>query len=709
MFKLKTLSAMTLGAMLALPAQSASLADTPLYLKIDQQAVSDALRLQPSGSAQFKVTTRLEKGTYQIQIADKAQACGTTFGPEANKPLPFGTPNVMSACAKDGHFQLRVLLAGDYDFTLDNGNPNAPTLKVLRATKKGAFKRQPPAVDCASWDGKPVTVNVAKTWPNGTLLRDAYSGQTAKVTGGKITMTPAPQSEGILLLEEAKPAAKVAFSWDNAIVYFMLTDRFNNGDPSNDNSFGRQKDGKDEIGTWHGGDFKGITEKLDYLKDLGINAIWITPMVEQVHGYIGGGADSSFPFYAYHGYWALDFTKIDPNYGDEAALQTMVDEAHKRGIRILLDVVMNHAGYATLADLQDVGLESLAQNTQNLPARWADWRPKGKYEGWGSVSQFFNYQSPDWVKWWGPDWVRAELPGYSAPGTGDITGSVGGLPDFKTESTKYVDLPYFLKHKADTNAKSLPNATVVDYLVKWHSDWVRKFGIDGFRGDTVKHVEPQAWAKLKAAGTEALKEWRAANPDKKIDDAPFFMVGEVWDHGMAKDFWFDNGMDSLINFDYQRDALEFAQCLSKAEATYVKYAGTINKDPNFNVLSYISSHDTKLFFGDYQDVALQRRAANGLMLLPGGVQIYYGDESGRGLMKDGGVFDQAIRSDMNWSELASGEKAELVAHWQKLGQFRQAHPAIATGSHQKISDKPYAFVRQKDNDKVLVVFAGRQG
>ena len=177
---------------------------------------------------------------------------------------------------------------------------------------------------------------------------------------------------------------------------------------------------------------------------------------------------------------------------------------------------------------------------------------------------------------------------------------------------------------------------------------------------------------------------------------------------MNKDLWFDNGFDSIINFDYQRDALNNAQCMTTAEPTYVKYAKTINTDPNFNVLSYISSHDTKLFFGDYEDAALQRRVANSFMLLPGGVQIYYGDESGRGLMKSDGVFDQAVRSDMNWSELASGEKADLVKHWQKLGEFRNNHPAVAAGSHKKLSDKPYTFVRQKGDDKVMVVFAGRK-
>ncbi len=705
MFQPRQLALLTLSALLATSAQAETIA-TPLYLSVNNQANGQPLKYR--GNNQYLVTSKLAKGSYQIQIADQAKSCGTTFGPATAAPLPFGKNNPLSSCAKDQTYQLKVLLAGDYDFTLDNTNPQAPTLKVLRATKAASFKRQPPAVDCQAWDGKAVSVSVGKSWPNGTVLRDAYSGQTATVKGGKITLTPAPESEGVLLLEPVKSQAH-PFSWDNATVYFMLTDRFKNSDPSNDNSFGRKKDGKDEIGTWHGGDFKGITEKLDYLKNLGVNAIWITPMVEQVHGFVGGGENGTFPFYGYHGYWALDFTKIDPNYGDEAALKTMVDEAHKRGIRVVLDVVMNHVGYATLADLQDVGPQGVVTNQDKLPARWSEWKPAGLYGNWNSVTQNIDYLSAEWSKWWGPEWVRAGLPGYQQPGSDDVTSAVGGLPDFLTESTKYVSLPPVLKAKKDTNAKDLPNATITDYLVKWHTDWVRKFGIDGFRGDTVKHLEPQAWAKLKKEANAALKEWKAANPSKKVDDLPFFMVGEVWDHGMNKDLWFDNGFDSIINFDYQRDALNNAQCMTTAEPTYAKYANTINTDPNFNVLSYISSHDTKLFFGDYEDVALQRRIANSFMLLPGGVQIYYGDESGRGLMKGDGVFDQTLRSDMNWSELASGEKAELVKHWQKLGQFRQQHPAIAGGSHKKLSDAPYAFVREKGKDKVMVVFAGRKG
>jgi alpha-amylase len=674
---------------------------SPLYLFIDDKAPADSLQFSSVGNQHYRLTTRLTKGSYRIQIADKAKQCGTTFGPAQAAQLPFGKANPLGNCAGQQPYQLRVLLDGDYDFTLDHTKADAPTLTVLRATHTTSVKRALPEVACHLWRGGAVTASVGKAWPDGTWLRDAYSGQQARVTAGQITLTPAPGSEGILLLAPVSKPVRASFNWDNATVYFMLTDRFNNGDKSNDHSFGRRGDGKHEIGTWHGGDLQGIIDKLDYIQALGSNVIWISPMMEQIHGFIGGGAEGSFPFYGYHGYWPLDFTRIDPNFGDEATLRTLVAEAHKRGIRVLLDVIMNHVGYANLADLQDVGPQDVVRDSQHLPARWSDWRPQGRYSNWHGFSAHIDYQAAQWSQWWGPEWVRAELPGYPTPGKDEVTTTIGGLPDLLTESTRYVGLPPLLKHKADTNARELPHATVSDYLVQWHTDWVRRFGIDGFRADTVKHVEPEVWAKLKTEATAALAEWKAAHPQQKLDDLPFFMVGEVWQHGVARDNWYDYGFDSLINFDYQLDALANAQCMNTA-----KYAKVVS-EPGVNILSYISSHDTKLFFGDFENIALQRRMANSFMLLPGGVQIYYGDESGRGLMADDGVFDQASRSDMNWQELAHGPKAELVAHWQKLGQFRQQHPAIAAGSHSKISDSPYAFLRQKGNDTVLIVYAGK--
>ncbi|MGL5598127.1 MAG: alpha-amylase family glycosyl hydrolase, partial [Aeromonas sp.] len=298
-------------ALLAAPLFTQQVLAVPeVRLYVDGQPVATPIALD---KGTVELTYPLTKGTHQIYISDASNSCGTRFGPSESKPLPFGSAQAMDKCSKGQSFNLRVMLAGEYQFTF---NPDTPSLKVLRATKKSEFKRQPPEEPCINWDGGPVTVSLKGVWPDGTRLRDAYSGQEGMVKGGKLTLTPAKESGGLLLLEPVKATQPAPFSWDQASVYFLLTDRFHNGDPANDHSFGRQKDGQDEVATWHGGDFKGLTEKLDYIKQLGINAIWITPMVEQVHGFIGGGEQGNFPFYAYHGYWALDFTKIDPNYGD---------------------------------------------------------------------------------------------------------------------------------------------------------------------------------------------------------------------------------------------------------------------------------------------------------------------------------------------------------------------------------------------------------
>lgn len=654
----------------------------------------------------YTASIDLTKGSHSFQIVDKDSTCGTKFGPKVDESARFGANLDLDNCA-NGYYTINVLLPGSYNFTFDY-TKEVPSVKVLKGTKKVVLKREPPrTIECDKWDGGAVTVNVSKAWRNGTKVRDAYTGQEAVVKSGKVTMTPAANSEGILMLEEVKNVEKPAFSWDNANVYFMLTDRFNNGDKSNDHSYGRKFDGKDEVGTWHGGDFKGVTEKLDYIKSLGMNAIWVTPIVEQVHGFIGGGAQGSFPFYGYHGYWALDFTKIDKNLGSEEDFQRFIEEAHKRGIRVLIDVVMNHAGYATLKDLQDLGLEELALNTDKLPDDWSDFKPRGLYGTWGSVNGSINYKTKSWNKWWGPSWVRAGLPGHDEPGVEEENLLVGGLPDFKTESKNFVKLPQFFKNKKDTNAKDLPNATIVDYLVSWHTYYVRNFGVDGFRADTVKHVDPDAWEKLSKEAHKALKEWKANNPTKKLDDLPFFMVGEYYDHGVSRDLWYDKGFDSLINFDYQKYSTTYAQCMSAAEQTFDKYSQVV-QEKGFNFLSYISSHDTKLFFADYEDFDFQKRAANSFLMLPGQIQVYYGDESGRRLMKDGGVLDQSVRSDMNWADLDKPENKDLIEHWSKLSNFRLNHPAIAAGIHKKISNKPYAFMRTHGNDKVVIVAAGRK-
>lgn len=138
----------------------------------------------------------------------------------------------------------------------------------------------------------------------------------------------------------ATPADELA--WDEAIIYFMLTDRFANGDPTNDNPNGEDYN-TSHAESYHGGDFQGIIDNLDYLDELGVNTIWITPIVDNIDYNMMPSADGGQ--YGYHGYWAKDFTKIDEHLGSAEKFEELIDAAHDRGIKIMLDVVLNHAGY----------------------------------------------------------------------------------------------------------------------------------------------------------------------------------------------------------------------------------------------------------------------------------------------------------------------------------------------------------------------------
>ncbi len=560
--------------------------------------------------------------------------------------------------------------------------------------------------------GDPVTLSVGAWFPPGTVVRDAYGGGSATVDAtGSVTVTPG--RDGVALLEKAG-AAPSAFDWKNATVYFVMTDRFANGDPSNDHAYGRQGDGAAEIGTWHGGDLAGLTAKLDYIAGLGVTALWISPVVEQVHGWVGGG-NGDFKYYGYHGYWALDFTQVDANLGTAADLQALVDAAHARGIRVLLDVVLNHPGYATGADLVRYLPEVFRDGTG---AAFQAWSP-GPGENWQGWNQFVDYGSTGWRNWWANagftdalgrfTWIRAgqnatEFPGFAKPGSDDLTRSLSFLPDFITEGTVPAGVPTLFARKAaagdPTGVAEIPGGTVRDYLVKWQSDWVGRLGVDGFRCDTAKNVELASWKALKDASVAALAGWKAANPAKKLDDAPFWMTGEVFGHGVAKDGYFtDGGFDSVLNFSFQpalasllssRGSL--AAGAADLEGIYAAYATALSADPSFDVLSYLSSHDTQLFsYAVGYDEKKEEQAATALMLAPGGVQIFYGDESGRAFGPTGTDPLQGTRSDMNWAATDTA----LLRHWQLLGAFRKRHAAVGAGTHTRLGSPAgtYAFAR----------------
>lgn len=151
------------------------------------------------------------------------------------------------------------------------------------------------------------------------------------------------------------------FDWDEAIIYFMVTDRFNDGNTANNDGVE-----KDNPSGYHGGDFAGVTQKLDYLKDLGINTIWITPIVDNIDDALTTDV-AGITSHGYHGYWAKDFTNLDPTLGTEAEFKTLIDEAHSRGIKIMVDVVLNHAGYNTedtFGDMLRTSAETVANDDQ---------------------------------------------------------------------------------------------------------------------------------------------------------------------------------------------------------------------------------------------------------------------------------------------------------------------------------------------------------
>ena len=504
---------------------------------------------------------------------------------------------------------------------------------------------------------------------------------------------------------EATPAT---FSWDNASVYFLLTDRFNNGNTSNDHSYNRgcDKNGNvvsnfDQSASFQGGDFAGITKKIEdgYFTDLGVNAIWMSAPYEQIHGYvIGGDGNPSFAHYSYHGYYVLDYTETDANFGTKEEFKKLVDTAHEHGIRIVLDIVMNHAGYQSLYDMNEY-------NFGPLKSGWEDYYfsyqniCNEKYHG------YINYDKNDqnvvnaWAKWWGPNWIRCGLPGYTE-GSGDIEMCLASLPDFKTGSNEKVGIPEFLKSKWTKEgtydqkiSKYGSSNTVTGYISDWLAEWVREYGVDGFRCDTAKHVELSAWKTLKEKCVAALKEWKSNNPTKKLDDLDFWMTGECFPHYVDKDSYYtQGGFDSMINFEFAPAAgSSNIPSADKVESYYSRYANSINNTEGFNVLSYISSHDTILAKGD------RKYAGSMLLMLPGAIQIYYGDETERPVVSVPSDSTQGaghmFRGFMNWDNM----NKDCLNHWQKVGQFRNNHIAVGAGDHKMISaydsTNGYTFAR----------------
>ena len=466
--------------------------------------------------------------------------------------------------------------------------------------------------------------------------------------------------------------AKKEFVWEAANVYFLLTDRFNNGDSTNDLNFDRTRE-TGVLRGFEGGDIKGITQKVKegYFTDLGINAIWMTPIVEQIHG---GTDEGTGVTYGFHGYWTKDWTSVDPNFGTKADIKELVDEAHKRGIRILLDAVINHTGPVTEKD-------------PVWPESWVRTEPQCQYS---------NYENT----------ITCTL--------------VKNLPDIKTESYENVELPPQLVAKWKAEGRYEQEVKELDeffkrtghpraprfYIMKWLTDYITEFGIDGYRVDTVKHTEETVWQEFRTECDYAFEQYKKNNPEKVLDENEFYLVGEVYNyaisHGKAFDMgdkkinYFDKAFDALINFEIKWNAKQMAE-----EAVFNKYDSILHSNlKGYSVLNYMTSHDDGQPFDKEREMPF--KTATMLMLTPGASQVYYGDETARDLTIEGAVGDATLRSFMNWDATQNSTTQKILSHWQKLGQFRANHMAVGAGKHQLISkENGVVFSRVRKDDKII--------
>lgn len=234
------------------------------------------------------------------------------------------------------------------------------------------------------------------------------------------------------------------FDWDEAVIYFAVTDRFFDGDAENNDAYGVGDYNIGEKGgsSYHGGDFAGLNQKLDYLKDLGVNTIWITPIVENItEDQHDNETDTAT--YGYHGYWASDFTKLNKHLGKEQQFKALLDAAHSKGMKIMVDVVLNHAGYGR--------------------------------------EDYFNS-------------ILTDADGNSISMIRDSSNTISG--DDKYDSLS--DLPDFVTE----------NKAVTDQLVTWQTEWMSKYSIDYYRVDTVKHVETTTWEAFKNSLTKVNPDFK---------------------------------------------------------------------------------------------------------------------------------------------------------------------------------------------------------
>ena len=447
------------------------------------------------------------------------------------------------------------------------------------------------------------------------------------------------------------------------IIYFVMPDRFENGDPNNDRGGlkgDRLKTGYDptHTGYWHGGDLKGLTSRLDYLQGLGITAIWFTPIFKNKPVQGPPGQESA----GYHGYWVTDFMSVDPHLGTNDDFKAFVDAAHARGIKVYMDIIANHTAdviqykgcpiqacdYRSIADYpyqRRGGLNGEAinsdfagdgdQSAENF-ARLTN--PNFAYDVEVPAAEK-NVKVPAWLN--DPCWYHnrgnSEWHGEST-----TYGDFSGLDDLYTEHPR-----------------------VVAGLIEVFGSWIDRFGIDGFRIDTAKHVNPEFWHAFVPAMLERARAKGIPN---------FHIFGEVFvgemDPAQTAVHTVVDRLPSVLDFPFARAVIDTAggsnppSELARLFQSDALYAG--GERAALQLPTFLGNHDAGRFSmfarlnlpkADAEELLDRTILGHAMMLTLRGVPtIYYGDE--QGFISDGG--DQGAREDMFPSKVASYNDNDLV-------------------------------------------------
>ncbi|MFP5333847.1 MAG: alpha-amylase family glycosyl hydrolase [Actinomycetes bacterium] len=502
--------------------------------------------------------------------------------------------------------------------------------------------------------------------------------------------------------------------------YFVMADRFENGDTSNDTGGSASPDplvhGFDPTkrGFYNGGDLAGLLDRIDYIQGLGTTSIWLTPSFKNKAVQLEDG-----PSAGYHGYWITDFTQIDPHLGTNAELRALVDAAHDRGMKVYFDIITNHT-----ADV--IGYEEGARQPYvpkdvepYLTADGVAFDDRD-YAGTGTFPELHPDVSFPYTPVLDPSEEDLKVPGWLNDVTlyhnrGDTT--------FVGENSYYGDFfgldDLFTEHPR-----------VVDGMIDIYQTWIADFGIDGFRIDTMKHVDDEFW---QAFGPEVLQFAHEQGKDE------FFMFGEVFDttKSFTSHFTTTNEMQAVLDFPFQEAARGFAsrgQGASALEAFFAADDWYTDADSNvYQLPTFLGNHDmgrigwmvsTDNPGADDAELLARDRLAHELMYFSrGNPVVYYGDE--QGFTGSGG--DQVARQTMFASEVPDYLDDDLLGtdatHAQDnfdtshplyrsisaLADVTGRHPALRDGAHQNryASDGPgvYAFSRIDREDQREYVVA----